>query len=680
MRDLFKVVVLFLVAANAFGQLTEDQKISDFLNVVGIYNKNYGPYEWKRDALGFDLLNTAPWLDKVRATHNDLDFYEVMVSYVASLNDAHDFYGVPSNFSARLNFGVDIYDGKLLVDTINRTRLPATTFPFQIGYELVSIDGTDAQQILDGLLHYEIAANPRSTRRLAAQLLTTRSQSLMPHAIDTPDISTVVFRRPDGNVETYQIPWTKSGLPLTNIGRYITPAQAPGDKRLIADEPDVETFPEYMNPLLKLWNCRLPDRAVNGFGAQSPIFVSSMPAGFTLRLGRTSAEVFYSGTFQSAGFKIGYIRIPSFTPSSTTTALTNFRNEIAFFEQNTDGLIVDVMRNPGGSVSYLNQIMALLMPTPWRSIAFEVRATSGWIVSISSSLEAAKAQGAPQTTIDNLQAIKDAIVAANRAKRGRTNPIPLDDVVIDRNPATDSTGKIIAYDKPIMVLVDELSASGGDAFPATIQDNARGPLLGWRTMGAGGNVVGWEAGSYSLGTIRVTQSLMNRKNPVVTSDYPTAPYVENIGVRPEIEVDYMTRDNLTQNGKPFVDAFVAAMVDTIQKSKPAGGAGLTPIATSDQNLTPSQKESDFRYLASLYATYYAPYEWKKQLLGVDALSIQPWLDRVAATTTDLDFYEVCVDYVASLNDTHDHFTLPSDFVARFPIGFCRAFSNDCGRL
>ncbi len=568
MRDLCRVIVLVLVAANAFGQLTEDQKISDFQNVAGIYNKNYGPYEWKRDALGFDLLNTAPWLDKVRATKNDLDFYEVMVSYVASLNDAHDFYGVPSNFTARLNFGVDIYDGKLLVDTINRTALPTAGFPFQIGYELVSIDGTDAQRILDGLLQYDIAANPRSTRRLAASLLTLRPQSLIPHATDVPEVSTVVFRRPDGNVETYQIPWTKSGLPLTSIGRYITPAQARGDKRLIADDPDVETFPEYMNPLLKLWNCRLPDRTVNGFGSQSPIFVNSMPAGFTLRLGRMPADVFYSGTFQSTEFKIGFIRIPSFAPANTTTAASAFRNEIAFFEQNTDGLIVDVMRNPGGSAAYLNQILALLIPTTWRSIAFEVRATSGWVVSISSALEQAKAQGAPQTTIDLYQAIKDAIVAANRAKRGRTIPIPLDNVVIDRNPATDSTGKIIAYDKPIMVLVDELSASAGDAFAATIQDNARGPLLGWRTMGAGGNVVSWEAGSYSLGSIRVTQSLMNRKNPVVTSDYPTAPYVENIGVRPEIQVDYMTRDNLTQNGKPFVDAFVASMVDTIQKSRP----------------------------------------------------------------------------------------------------------------
>src|SRR4051794_4916364 len=99
---------LALMATAGFGQLTLDQKISDFMNVAGIYDKNYGPYEWKRDALGFDLLDVAPWLDKIAATKSDLDFYDVMVSYVASLNDAHDVYQIPSNFIARLNFGVDI--------------------------------------------------------------------------------------------------------------------------------------------------------------------------------------------------------------------------------------------------------------------------------------------------------------------------------------------------------------------------------------------------------------------------------------------------------------------------------------------------------------------------------------------------------------------------------------------
>jgi len=250
--------------------------------------------------------------------------------------------------------------------------------------------------------------------------------------------------------------------------------------------------------------------------------------------------------------------------TSASSALTTFQREIDFFKANTDGLIVDVTRNPGGTTAYLNQILRLLSFTTWRSIPFEVRATSLWVTQISSALEQAKAAGAPQSIVDLYQSIKDELVTANRANRGRTRPIPLDDVTIDRNPAMDGDGNLIGYDKPLIVITDELTASAGDAFAASIQDNERGLLFGYRTMGAGGNVVGWEAGSYSLGSITVTQSLMNRKNPVVTDDYPAAPYVENIGVYPDVLVDYMTRDNLARNGKSFVDAFVAAMVDYIR--------------------------------------------------------------------------------------------------------------------
>ncbi len=131
---------------------------------------------------------------------------------------------------------------------------------------------------------------------------------------------------------------------------------------------------------------------------------------------------------------------------------------------------------------------------------------------------------------------------------------------------------MIGYDKPLIILTDELTASAGDLFSATIQDNGRGLLVGLRTMGAGGNVVGWEAGSYSLGTMTVTESLMSRNHLVQTGgDYPLAPYIENIGVYPDVWVDYMTRDNLATGGRPFVDAFTAAMINYIQILRKLGG-------------------------------------------------------------------------------------------------------------
>jgi C-terminal processing protease CtpA/Prc len=321
-----------------------------------------------------------------------------------------------------------------------------------------------------------------------------------------------------------------------------------------------------MAPLRNLWNCALPNpEGVLNFGGRNPIF--TMPAGFTQRLGRNSSDFFFSGTYSAGGYKIGFIRIPNFSPSDTNAALNQFAGEIIYFNSNTDGLIIDDMRNPGGSVSYLNTIASMVIPYQFRAIPFEVRATSNWVVQISSAIESAKAQAADGWIIALLGNLKSQIDQANSEYRGRTGPIPIDDVSIDRAPLTLQDGTVIAYNKPVMVLVDDFSASAGDAFPATLQDNNRALIVGYRTMGAGGNVFSYSAGTYSEGATTLTQSLMNRKNPVIVDGYPAAPYVENLGVQPDVVLDYMTKDNLLQNGKPFVDAFTAAMVNYIKTSK-----------------------------------------------------------------------------------------------------------------
>ncbi len=95
-------------------------------------------------------------------------------------------------------------------------------------------------------------------------------------------------------------------------------------------------------------------------------------------------------------------------------------------------------------------------------------------------------------------------------------------------------------------------------------------------MGAGGNVNGYSATTYSGGWTSVTESLMHRDQPVETPDYPTAPYVENIGVRPTIQQDYMTVDNLLNQGATFVQAFTDAMVKLIDQDAAASGR-LAPL-------------------------------------------------------------------------------------------------------
>src|SRR3954468_12131263 len=94
---------------------------------------------------------------------------------------------------------------------------------------------------------------------------------------------------------------------------------------------------------------------------------------------------------------------------------------------------------------------------------------------------------------------------------------------------------------------------------------------------------------------------------------------------------------------------------------------LNPLICSAK-LTTEQKVSDFRELVAFYERAYAPLQWKKQVSGFDASDERPWLVRVANTTDDLGYVELCVEYVASLDDSHSFYQLQrNEWRARLPF-------------
>jgi hypothetical protein len=100
-----------------------------------------------------------------------------------------------------------------------------------------------------------------------------------------------------------------------------------------------------------------------------------------------------------------------------------------------------------------------------------------------------------------------------------------------------------------------------------MQDNNRGVIVGMRTSGGGGSISGWPAGFYSEALATNTNSLVVRNHLIATPEYPAAPLVENIGVRPDITLDYMTRDNLLNHGATFVNQFTSILIDQINSSQ-----------------------------------------------------------------------------------------------------------------
>ncbi len=576
------VCALFVFSGLASAQMTVDQKVSDFTQLAATYAKNYAPYEWKVVSQKFDLYKIKTWLDRVKASKDDLAFMDICVEYVASLNDAHDYVQFQADFVADLGFGVDLYDGVYLIDYINRSQLRASAYPFAIGDELISIDGVATAKWVHDNAKYGIAANPRSTARWTADLITYRPQAYIPGAVNLPDRAAIVVKRQSGTEDTYNIPWAKSGTPLYAVGpvpglNFNADKKArisavrktdedPGSDDPVTDVPLKPTpFPALSNMRLSKGKVHSGLKEVVGLEAVPPVF--AFPAGFTQRLGRSGFDNFSSGIYTAGGVKVGFIRIPTFQPSSTGAALSQFASEIAYMQANTDGLVIDVMRNLGGDGCYAEQMLSYVMPQKFRTIGLEIRATAVMVIGISSELEYYKSVGADAWMIQTLEALLSGVKQAYSENRGRTGPIPICDWSLDIDPAVDRTGKVVAYSKPIMLVTDEMSVSAAEMFAAVFQDNERGIVYGMRTMGAGGSVGQFEGTTFSESSITVTQTLMNRKNPIVTSDNPTAPYVENIGVRPDIQADYMTKENLLNRGRTFADALFAAAANYIKNGK-----------------------------------------------------------------------------------------------------------------
>ncbi|MCX6597524.1 MAG: S41 family peptidase [Acidobacteria bacterium] len=592
MRIKLAGLCLMVSALPAAAQLTTEQRVQDFQQLTSLYARYYAPAQWKAVALGRNIFDVAPYIQRVRAAKSDLEYLEICGEWVISLRDGHSEFDVNSDFQIYLGFDVDLYDGKYLIDFVDRRAYPVARFPFTTGDELVSIDGRPAAALAKDLNRLVGLANDRGDARWAGYLLTFRPQAYFPRAPEMPEQSTVVIRRAEtGAEESYQLRWSRFGTPLLNlvpVPGYSAAAsvyRAPSTAVNRAREPRSLMparipLPRPNRPEMDSVEASPDTSGLVGFGSRTPYY--SRPDGFTRRRG-VGADQLYTGVYQSGGFRLGLIRIPTFSQSTVqrNALLAELSGEIAFMRQNTDGLVVDVSRNPGGWCSA--SMVARLTNRPVRIYQTQYRPNLAEIRDYQESFTFADDLGAEQWVLDSFTYNLDALTAAAQTPGAMTGGLPACEVpelttigrfgfwgLADVYPVVQGTdGRPAGYDKPIIVLQDELSMSQAEHFTAMIQDNQIAPVVGVRSAGLGGFILSFDAGRYSEGSASVTGGLTERRTVARAPGLPPAPYIENIGVIPDVALDSMTRENLLSGYKQFVDGFTKILVDRIQAARAA---------------------------------------------------------------------------------------------------------------
>lgn len=504
------LAVCFSLAALSAAPLTYEQKIEELLQLSSLMKSQYGPYDYKRTVLkDSPELILSRYVQLAQNTSNE-EFYYLINRFVGEFNDSHFGSKVQTDRLGQLGFIVERVAGKVLVDEIDRSRLSETLFPFQKGDELVAIGGRTVESLVAELGQYLGSGYPETNLRRATWILTFRPGAGVP--VPTGK-TTVTLKKADGAEQTVELEWLVTGDAVeVNTGLN-------GEKDSLRNSPQDGLLESTAYGQLSIFDIyENAPRTEKSFRC-SGITRTAIPEGAT-HLMKTPFVAYYHPTPKG---NVGYLRIPHYYWLNPITGADE--SEIRFaqyewvieqLEKKTMGLIIDQDHNCGGSVSYLEKMVSLFLDRPFDGLQFQFLASRHEYLQFSSWVNAE--EKATVIGSDFLKVLD--LMKVSFAKGERLTPKTT--FQFDRRIEPN----YIRYTKPIVMLIDELSGSGGDAFPAMMQGLRRAKLMGTRTMGAGGHVIELDnALSYSGNKLRLTKSLFY---------HPNGTAIENNGVTPDV--------------------------------------------------------------------------------------------------------------------------------------------------
>jgi hypothetical protein len=344
------------------------------------------------------------------------------------------------------------------------------------------MDGRPIASVVKGLSKYLGAGYQETALRMATMYLGLRPAAALPPGTGTANLK--IRRGTSSIIEPVTVRWYGSGI----LDEDMPPKELAVEGEWGAVSADYEklSIDDTFADLPKM---------EQGFRCQG-VTRTAIPKD-AVRLMSSPFVAYYHPTPKG---NIGYLRVPHYSwGTDADLRFKQYEYAVSELEKKTVGLIIDQDHNCGGSVSFLEKFVGLFTDKPYKGLEFQFLATRAEYLTFKHWVDADS-----RLTLEG----SDLVGVIDLVKSAWQNGSRMSPKTTFRNNQMIQPNRI-HYTKPIIVLIDEMSGSGGDAFPAMMQGLGK-LTLGTRTMGAGGHVTAMPNLDISANKVNITKSLFFR--------------------------------------------------------------------------------------------------------------------------------------------------------------------------
>jgi C-terminal processing protease CtpA/Prc len=548
-------IVLFF-ASSAFALKTKPEQIIAMEAILAELDTQYGMAKFKRETFGVDTvtlrqkytaliqsartLEEEAGLEKVKAREilTADQFRQLMIGMVAELRDGHVNVNRLSDEGATLGLVAASIGEKLIVTLVRQDLMvgESSMEAIQPGDEILSVDGVPVVEIAKRNMLYAQGGTFSDRWDTAMNTVVNRFHSIQELPKEGASVD-VTFSR-SGYEFKARLRWVYNSdfrLLLSRFPRYLrSPVSNASSQEVPVPYGFRGTVRSYFrtgilnNPNL---NASLLDvgeavnREIEKSGTQGPLSDLS-------EVTRLQA---YMVRYQNKN--VGVLRLPSYSPGDGMEAIRDeyfwIAEVLRRFESLVDVLVIDQVSNTGGSVYYTLRLLGLFasMDKPMQTVRADYKLSETLLANWKPGFYHDLLYRTPPSHAD--LKIYDQYYKELRAKFDRGEEwtglmagFDMRPPEMGNEPGLVFPGKEGVFTKPVLILNDRMSGSGGDFFPAQMQYNKRALVMGETSCGLGGPVY------RSIGSMPGSEMSFR-----CTSGYTELPDgwpIENIGVVPDL--------------------------------------------------------------------------------------------------------------------------------------------------